>query len=635
MRSLPETDTNSKGATHTAAIRIRVGKKVGRVFPEKLCDAEKLAALKRKVEAHQATVVTEIDALLVWAPPSRLDALFFLNGLECEHRFRVGKEVFENILDAALALVPDPSVDTPGYQAAKMLALETVAVCFPGALEGGCSRLQERLKELGTKGVRIDTLLKEARKILEAIRAARRGDDSERLVRDVLPDAPVGPDVVVPPAYSITEEGVVAPFPINHEERINAPIVVPRRHMDTTTGLEYATLAWKREGVWKERVFEQSTLASTRKIVEEAAGYGVPVTSLTAQLMVRYLSDFTEANRGHLPMTRVSSQLGWQTGGVEGGFLLGNELLTPAEDERAPQVRFLGHDDGDDQIAAGFYTRGTLEGWLRVIRKVRPYPRIRLALYTSFVPSLLELFESESFTLDLAGRTTTGKTTTLRVAASSWGNPDEHRSPSVVKTWDSTSVYRERLPAVQNHLPTFLDDTKYVRDPSEVERTLYSISQGLARGRGTQKGTAAQSSWQTVMFSTGEQSITSFAEAGGTRARVLALWGSPFGGGSANKGKLARQINEGVKQHFGHAGRVFVRYILDHADEHDEWIREYQREVRKFDQWASEVNSIAGRMAPHFAAIATAAWLAHQALDLPWEYEDPIEPLWDELNRPG
>ena len=36
-------------------------------------------------------------------------------------------------------------------------------------------------------------------------------------------------------------------------------------------------------------------------------------------------------------------------------------------------------------------------------------------------------------------------------------------------------------------------------------------------------------------------------------------------------------------------------------------------------------------MATHFAAINLASFLLHEALDLPWAWADPIDPVWDEL----
>jgi hypothetical protein len=131
-------------------------------------------------------------------------------------------------------------------------------------------------------------------------------------------------------------------------------------------------------------------------------------------------------------------------------------------------------------------------------------------------------------------------------------------------------------------------------------------------------------------MTSGEQPATSFTQDGGTRPRVLSLWGSPFEGTGQETGHLVNQLNQGVLQNYGHAGQRFVQYLQEHRDDWDGWCELYQQDVEVYESWAGN-NAVARRMAPSLAVITMAAWLAHQALDLPWEYEDPIEPLWDEL----
>jgi hypothetical protein len=63
-----------------------------------------------------------------------------------------------------------------------------------------------------------------------------------------------------------------------------------------------------------------------------------------------------------------------------------------------------------------------------------------------------------------------------------------------------------------------------------------------------------------------------------------------------------------------------------------DWKNDYQADLNKYRELANSANNpFAGRMAPYFASIATAARLAHAALTLPWNYSDPIEPLWKQI----
>jgi hypothetical protein len=144
------------------------------------------------------------------------------------------------------------------------------------------------------------------------------------------------------------------------------------------------------------------------------------------------------------------------------------------------------------------------------------------------------------------------------------------------------------------------------------------------------KGLARQETWQTVMLTSGEQPVTAFSQDGGGKARVLELWGSPFGAVNQQIGEMVRKLNRRIIRNYGHAGPAFVQYLLQHRDQWQTWRSRYAQAIGIFEDWAGD-NPVAGRMAAHFAAITMAARLAHWALPLPWDFSNPIQPLWDEL----
>jgi len=253
-----------------------------------------------------------------------------------------------------------------------------------------------------------------------------------------------------------------------------------------------------------------------------------------------------------------------------------------------------------------------------------------LGLYAAFAPPLLMILRSFNFVLDYSGSTTTGKTSMLRAIASVWGNPDERSRAAVLSTWNGTATWRERTPAVLNHMPFILDETKHSRHREEIAKTVYAVVQGQGRGRGTVQGIALQDFCQTVLFTSGEQPATSFTQDGGTRPRVLTLWGSPFGATTQAIGRQVARLNRRIAQNYGHAGPRFIQYLLRKRSkwkQYREWYRDW---VCHFEDLAAD-NAIAGRMATHFALIAITSRIAHRALGFPWEWSDPIEPIWQEL----
>ncbi len=291
-------------------------------------------------------------------------------------------------------------------------------------------------------------------------------------------------------------------------------------------------------------------------------------------------------------------------------------------------VFFMG-DAGEQQIAAGFHASGTEEGWKTAIAPIAKYPRVRLVFYASFVAALLEVVGAPNFIVDVAHPTSRGKTTTLRVAASIWGRPDES-GIGAMWTWEKTPVWIERALSVLNSIPMILDDTKLARYPDLVGRILYLVASGSGRGRGTQTGLDYIRHFKTILITSGEAPATSFTSDGGTRARTLELWGAPFERADATTAPDVDRLNTELQLHYGHAGPKFVQHLLDNQEKWSDYQEMYQERRAKYVRMA-DGDPVVGRLAAYFGAIDTAAYLVHEALDLPWSYSDPIDPLWETL----
>src|SRR5690606_16963519 len=154
-------------------------------------------------------------------------------------------------------------------------------------------------------------------------------------------------------------------------------------------------------------------------------------------------------------------------------------------------------------------------------------------------------------------------------------------------------------------------------------------TQGRGRGRGTIHGVAQQDAWTTVMITSGEQRCTSHTQDGGSRARVLGIWGSPFGEASERNGRIARKVARLLMCHYGHAGPLFVTKLIENRALWPEWQATYDRCTRKFEKLTSG-NIVASRMAAHLAAISVTSQVIDLFLEMPWESRDPVEALWEE-----
>ncbi len=469
------------------------------------------------------------------------------------------------------------------------------------------------------------------------LRAVEPGETQRhRLVAEAVTDPPASPDLVIPHGWQLSEKGV---WQVQDQRVIpvtTAPLLVTGRLRDVSDGTEAWRLAWWRDGAWQQHTVDRLTASDARALVS-LAGRGLPVTSLSSGDVVRYLADFEAANMAHLPRARVARQMGWQDQGRL-GFLWGRTLITEGDlvegslEQLDPRhwgsdgVWFRGGDDGEEQFADGLHRRGTFERWLQAATLCTPYPRVMLALYASLAAPLLAILEASNFCVDWSFSTSTGKTTTLKLATSCWGLPDERETAAALTTWQQSRVFLERASAVLSGMPLIVDDTKTAKRREDVGSAIYDVCAGRGRGRGSLKGMRRTSAWRTILLSSGETQLTRFSTDGGAVARVLTLWGLPFG--RDDIATEVQRIDRGLRANYGHAGPRFVQWLLRRRSDWPNFRQCHQRLQEGLLERCT--SPVAGRLAGHAAVLELAAWLAHEALELPWAIPD-FGPLWDEV----
>lgn len=477
-------------------------------------------------------------------------------------------------------------------------------------------------------------------------------------VKKSLPNAPVTDPIVIPSGYGLSLKGGIEKIFTQvkgdkvEEERkpvASAPVVIVGRMESVENGIEAVNLAWFRDGKWKTRIVDRNEI-STNRLIIELSKYGLPVNSNNAAALVEYLSKFEAENIENLPRAKVSNKLGWQKG--MDGFLWGGTYITGDGEEvsgididkinpeewKDSWIAFRPDDDGGNQVADSFCASGSYGDWVNLVNSLYDHPRVVAGVYFALLPPFLDIFKAENFTVDWSNETSSGKTTTLRLAGSCWGNPSESSGASVVHTWDSTKVFIERTASLLNGLPLILDDTKLAAagrnkatEATKISQTIYEIHSGRGRGRGSVNGTRKTGSWKTILLTSGEQSAVDFTQDGGTRARVISLWGPLFKDKSPDTANLVKGINSTVRENYGHAGPKLIKYLLQNRNQWHLWKKVYQEYQKDFSEKAGS-NPAATRLGDYFAAFATAVPIIHTALpELRRDYsvQEIIQHLWD------
>jgi len=452
-------------------------------------------------------------------------------------------------------------------------------------------------------------------------------------IRKEIPEAPVSVNCTLPLHYTFSPSKTIKRIidaKENKDEFIaQCPLLITNRGVDPRTQRETVELSWIRDNQWKFIEVDRSYICKHTKIVD-LADYGFPVTSDSAKQIISYLQSYEFINRNHIPVIINTTQMGWDK--EMRCFLLGNDCIVPSSEidpnkETCPyerQVskpyRFRAIDTGEQQLVESFGIKGTYEQWVEGINTIFEFPIVLFTFYTSLTAPFLKIFECKNFSYEISSPTSTGKTFALEIAASCWGDPHESTG-GFFRTWRNTSTATERILQSVNGIPIIFDDTKnapgydkYGKSSTPlVVETIYMVSTGIGKSRGTLAGTEANISYSTIMMSSGESPSIDMTNDGGSRGRIISLWSYPLKKQSKEVRNYISKLDDILRNNYGHAARKIASFILNNKKDWQIWKEAYKEICRELSN-KENLNSVQGRVSENIAAIATAIPLIHAAM---------------------
>lgn len=375
-------------------------------------------------------------------------------------------------------------------------------------------------------------------------------------------------------SWIATENGIFSSETSKAKDLVcHHPIMPVRRLKNIETGEEQITIAFKRDGYWTEITVPKIEVVTSRAITN-LARFGVQVNSENARLLVKYLADLEMWNADMIDIQHSTSKLGWH-----GNVFVPYDLSIVFDGEYRFRTLFQ-----------SIQEQGEYFKWVTLAKQVRSCGRLepRIALAASFASVLIQPLDALPFIVDFYGQTGGGKTVTINIAASVWGNP----APGFyVGNFRSTDASLETRADVLNNFPMILDDSKnasqYIRD--NYETLIYNLCSGKGKGRSNKElGAAKENTWSNVTICNGENPISEFADSGGAINRIIEIECSE------DIYENPAEINSIVMKNYGFAGRVFVGNIKKFgSDEIKEMKREIENEFEKYNFPAKQVMAIA------------------------------------------
>ncbi|MDD0823105.1 DUF927 domain-containing protein [Mannheimia sp. AT1] len=331
--------------------------------------------------------------------------------------------------------------------------------------------------------------------------------------------------------------------------------------------------------------------------------YGFKITRKTH---ASDLADYFHHSGNHSTKWKVTDTAGWKE--ENNGYLLPNgEMIGQIEQP----IFFLKNNDGEDPYS----TKGTLESWQTEIGQyLKGNHCLILAIATALASPLLRILNIQSFGVHLYDDSSKGKTTSLNIANSIWGNP-----LLLNKKWDQTNV--AIMNNAQNRNDNFLtlDEIGQAANYENVENAAYILFNETGRDRGKKTGGNQKTArWKLTALSTGESDLESFIQKHNPKTQIKAgqlvrLLNIPIVEAKnlhhfKNGKEHADHLNDSAMNNYGVLGREWINFIIQNKEQVIQTFKDCKKQW--VERTPEEASGQVQRVVTSFTVLETALQLA-------------------------
>lgn len=272
-------------------------------------------------------------------------------------------------------------------------------------------------------------------------------------------------------------------------------------------------------------VLTSGLLTQGKKLEEFLSSEGLRIPSLSGNSGKSPLVDFFNAIPSTVPRALSVDQGGFASDKFD-SFVFGDNVVLHLDGAEPISPT-------DDDVAATLVESGSLEEWQAAVSTpALQSVRLMFGLCVSLSAPLLPIVGVPSSIFHFYGRSSCGKTSILKAAASVWGGEER------IYSWQATANGLEGLAKLHNNQPLILDEIGQA-EPSGI-KAVYSMTNEKEKTRSTASGKLRKSNnWRVNFLSSGEFSLSEIRE--------QILKGEQLG---AATGELARFI--GIPADAGH-----------------------------------------------------------------------------------
>ena len=337
------------------------------------------------------------------------------------------------------------------------------------------------------------------------------------------------------------------------------------------------------------------------------------VITYNPALFKQYLDDSFENSR----VVTTIRHVGWINARCT-SFNIGNEILGNSPQE----YNILTSNN------KGFHRKGTLQEWQQSIGKyVQANSNLLFALGVSLLSPLYKLLNLDytSCVYHFHGSSSIGKTTTVGVANSVWGDA------TLIQDWNMTKNSAEEVLSSRSGIGVCFDEIGTEGEKAQLDCLVYIISRDRGARRMTKDMIAKEiKQWKLACVSTGEESLFTYLSAQGkerTKGHMSRFIDIPFQIMNGTQqtgfeesldiethGSLSDHLRDACSQQYGSVGRAYISYCINNRKEVEEIAKECKSIIQELqDKQAASVSGIRSRIRKRFYIIMLPLLIAARA----------------------
>ena len=354
-------------------------------------------------------------------------------------------------------------------------------------------------------------------------------------------DCPLNLDL--PPNFSFDTSGI---YKGNSKLCFGSPTIITKKFMNVDEeGLILLEAAFKVGKDWRYIKAEKDCFYNAQKLIG-LSKFDLDVTSTAAKYAVEYIQALVNCNIGKIPKAKAYSRMGWRDDST---------FITPYKSND-----YIVDTSKNSFAANALKQKGSFDEWLTVFKEIQSHSLARFIVDAALATPLLYILNERSFSVYVYTDSKYGKTATMKFGGSAWGDPDE-----IAKNFNSTQNGVEIAAALRSDFIMIMNEKQLAevknRAKNKLDLTafLYLIGEGEGKITMTRDRNERKSyKWRLICLCNGETTIINDSATQGAITRTLIF--NPTE--KLVPPELSEKIYKTIKQHYGHAGQMFIERLM-------------------------------------------------------------------------